>query len=122
MTSPVDFINQYHKDTVAQKKALQNPDGSITTVNSMGIPLNGKIYLVPGYNRDTGKKLTEEEAYSLWKNKIPKLEKKGLIVGIEDNWAGERQDHPANVISRENHKFLDDEIIPPEAIGFGLRN
>ncbi len=116
--SPVSFINKYHTDTISQKKVLQRADGRKTTVNAYGIPLGNKIYLVPGYDRDSGKVLSEEEAYSFWKNKIPSLEKEGLIQGIEDNWTGSIEDHPANVIARENHLFMDKQEVPEDAIGY----
>jgi hypothetical protein len=53
--------NQYHFDTVGQKKARRNEDGGLTTVYSTGVEVDGMIYELPGYDRDTGKKLTEDQ-------------------------------------------------------------
>tara|TARA_R110000822_G_scaffold195518_1_gene333607 strand:- start:294 stop:671 length:378 start_codon:yes stop_codon:yes gene_type:complete len=115
--TPTDFINKWHSDTIKNKQALRNQDGSITTVNAVGVPLNGKIYLVPGYLRD-GKVLNEQEAYTYWKDKIPTLEAAGALIGIEDNFVGELKDHPANKIAKENHAFMDSEVVPEDSVGF----
>ena len=117
MSEPTDFINQYHHDTVNQRKVLRRQDGGNTTVNAVGIPVNGKIYLVPGYDRESGKLLSEDEAYNFWASQIPQLEKEGKISGIEDNWVGELKDHPANIIAQENHKFMDDQQIAEDSVG-----
>tara|TARA_R110000796_G_scaffold143647_1_gene260322 strand:- start:197 stop:592 length:396 start_codon:yes stop_codon:yes gene_type:complete len=114
--TPFSFVNQYHADTIEQRKALRRADGRVTTVNAVGVPLNGQIYMVPGYDRDTGKVLTEAEAYQAYKDIIPSLEKQGLLVGIEDNWVGDMENHPANVAARENHKFMDEAEIDEDAI------
>jgi hypothetical protein len=114
--TPFSFVNQYHQDTIDQRKALRRTDGRVTTVNAIGVPVNGKIYMVPGFNRDTGQILTEAEAYRLYAPEIPKLEEQGKIVGIEDNWVGDINDHPANVAARENHKFMDEAEIDEDAI------
>jgi len=67
----LQFIHDYHNETVKQGKALKNADGTITTTYSIGIPFGGKIYEVPGYDRDTGKKMTEDEVFKIY---IPMLE------------------------------------------------
>jgi len=65
-----EIIN-YHTDTVKQGKQLINEDGSVTTVYSTGIKTpDGKFVSVPGYNRETGKIMSEEEAYNYWQKDI----------------------------------------------------
>lgn len=64
-----EIIN-YHTDTVKQGKQLINKDGSVTTVYSTGIKTpDGKFVSVPGYDRDSGKIMNEEEAYNFWKKR-----------------------------------------------------
>lgn len=67
----LQFIHDFHNETIEQGRALKNADGSITTTYSIGIPYNGKVYEVPGYDRDIGRKMTEDEAY---KKYVPMLE------------------------------------------------
>jgi hypothetical protein len=67
----LQFIHDFHNETIEQGKALKNADGSITTTYSIGVPYNDKIYEVPGYDRDAGKKMTEDEAYEKY---VPMLE------------------------------------------------
>ena len=67
----LQFIHDFHNETIEQGKALRNADGSITTTYSIGVPYKGKIYEVPGYDRDAGKKMTEDEAYEKY---VPMLE------------------------------------------------
>ena len=55
MQEYMSFVNQYHADTVRQKKAARTPDGRVMTVNAKGVEHKGMIYTVPGYDRDTGK-------------------------------------------------------------------
>jgi len=67
----LQFIHDYHQDTVDQGKALQRPSGEITTVYSTGIPYKGKIYEVPAYDRETGRLMDNSEVA---KKYIPMLE------------------------------------------------
>ena len=67
----LQFIHDFHNETIEQGKALKNADGSITTTYSIGVPYKDKIYEVPGYDRDAGKKMTEDEAYEKY---VPMLE------------------------------------------------
>lgn len=67
----LQFIHDYHQDTVDQGKAFQGSNGQITTVYSTGIPYKGKIYEVPGYDRETGKLMSEDEVAEKY---IPMLE------------------------------------------------
>ena len=48
------FIDEYHRETINKKKVKKNKDGSLTTVYSVGIPFNNKIYEVPAYDNETG--------------------------------------------------------------------
>jgi len=113
------FVNDWHKNTVANKKVAKDKQGRNVTVNAVGLPIGDKIYMVPGYLPDTGKILTEDEAYSYWKDKIPQLEKEGKISGIPNNWVGsDMNQHPANVMARKNHEFMDEEEIKEDAIAY----
>ena len=56
MQEYMSFVNQYHADTVRQKKAARTPDGRVMTVNAKGVEHKGMIYTVPGYD---GKELSE---------------------------------------------------------------
>ena len=113
------FVNDWHKNTIDSKKVAKTKEGQNVTVNAVGLPFDGKIYMVPGYLPDEGKILTEDEAYSYWKDKIPQLEKEGQIVGIPNNWVGKDvSQHPANVMARKNHEFMDEEQIPEDAIAY----
>ena len=71
----LQFIHDYHNDTVSQGKALRhlNDKGQsiTTTVFSRGLPYKGKYYEVPAYDRDTGKILSKDE---LFKKYMPMLE------------------------------------------------
>ena len=70
-TTQEQEIIKYHQDTVSQGKELVNEDGSVTTVYSTGIQTpDGKFVAVPGYNRETGKIMSEEEAYNYWQKDI----------------------------------------------------
>jgi hypothetical protein len=67
----LQFIHDFHNETIEQGRALKNADGSITTTYSIGVPYKDKIYEVPGYDRDAGRKMTEDEAYEKY---VPMLE------------------------------------------------
>jgi hypothetical protein len=71
----LQFIHDYHNETVSKGLALKHPDEEgrpmITTVFSRGIPYNNKIYEVPAYDRESGTILSEDEVY---KKYIPLLE------------------------------------------------
>ena len=109
----MSFVNKYHADTVAQKKAAKLENGAIMTVNSKGVVVNGKVYTVPGYDRDTGKILSDEEALSRF---MPDI-KSGRVVGIPLDLGKDMRgpNHPANVYARENHKNIK---ASEEAVGY----
>lgn len=113
------FVNDWHRNTISNKKVAKTKEGQNVTVNAVGLPFGDKIYMVPGYLPDEGRILTEDEAYSYWKDKIPQLEKEGQIVGIPNNWVGKDvSQHPANIMARKNHEFMDEEEIPEDAIAY----
>lgn len=116
------FVNKYHKDTIAQKKARRNPDGSVTTVMSTGIThpaYPGFIFTVPSYNRDTGAIMDTKETYSFWKDKIPSLVESGELIPYEDTWVGkDMSQHPLNILTKQNHQMLDNYKIPETAYGY----
>ena len=69
-------IVQYHHDTIKSGKVGRDPEGRPVTVYSTGIiipegPNKGKFVSVPGYIRDLGKVITnEDQLYSIWKKDI----------------------------------------------------
>jgi len=109
-----EFVNKYHSDTVNSGKARKNADGSITTVRARGVEYNGKIYTVPGYDRDTGRDLTEDQARERY---MPQIQS-GEIVGIPTAFDGPLEQHPANVGARLNHEWLDAAEVTDEQIGY----
>jgi len=114
-----DFVNNWHRNTIASNKVAKDAQGRNVTVNAVGLPIGDKIYMVPGYLPETGEILTEDEAYSYWKDKIPQLEKEGQLSGIPNNWMGnDMSQHPANVMARKNHEFMDKETIEEDAIAY----
>lgn len=98
VTSQEQEIINYHNDTLKQNKQLINEDGSITTVYSIGIKTpDGKFVAVPGYNRDSGKIMNEEEAYNFWKKDIEANKFPIYDTGDE-----------LNKRSQELHKFMEE--------------
>lgn len=59
-----ESLMDYHKSNIASP--LVNPDGSSTTVWITGVTINGKIYAVPGYDRDARRKMTGQESAKKW--------------------------------------------------------
>lgn len=106
-----DYVNQYHKETVRQGKARLNKDKSITTVKTVGVEVDGMIYNVPGFDRESGLDLSPEEA----KQKHGEAISKGQIKGIPAKFDGPIESHPANVLAKQNHKALDKEVIKPDS-------
>lgn len=98
-----EIIN-YHTNTVKQGKQLINKDGSVTTVYSTGIKTpDGKFVSVPGYNRDSGKIMNEEEAYNFWKKDIEAGKFPVYNSGEE-----------LNKRSKELHKFMEAPDMTPD--------
>ena len=107
------FTNKYHADTVAQKKAAKQQNGSVMTVNATGVVYNGQIYTVPGYDRETGQRMTPDEALERFKPDIEAGRVAGLPLDLGKDMRGAK--HLANVYARENHKNIE---APEEAIGY----
>jgi len=69
-------IVQYHHDTIKSGKVGKDSEGRPVTVYSTGImipegPNKGKFVSVPGYIRDLGKVITDEDQlYGIWKKDI----------------------------------------------------
>tara|TARA_R100001082_G_scaffold110774_1_gene91731 strand:- start:1009 stop:1437 length:429 start_codon:yes stop_codon:yes gene_type:complete len=69
-------IVNYHNETIAQGKVGKDKFGRPVTVYSIGIkippgePNAGLFVSVPGYNRETREKMTEQKAYNYWKKEI----------------------------------------------------
>jgi len=103
LPGPFDYVNQYHAETISTGRAKQLSDGKVVTVNAIGVEHEGKIYTVPGYDRNTGKLLSPEEAKSKHMNAI--LE--GKVAGIPLKFDGPASKHPANVLAKQNHRKME---------------
>tara|TARA_R110002051_G_scaffold260658_1_gene320448 strand:- start:537 stop:1508 length:972 start_codon:yes stop_codon:yes gene_type:complete len=107
---PFDLVNAYHRDTIEEKAAATDREGRPVTVNATGIDVNGRIYMVPGYDRETGKIYTDsEEDQKALKETYTPLINKGVIPSVAPTaWEGQDMlQHPANVAARENHSLMD---------------
>lgn len=62
---------------LAHRPIVHNPDGSISTVSSIGVNINGKEYLLPTISED-GKRMTNAEA-------VENFKKTGEHLGIFDS-------------------------------------
>jgi hypothetical protein len=69
-------IVKYHRDTIKSGKVGRDSEGRPVTVYSTGIiipegPNKGKFVSVPGYVRDLGKVISnEDQLYDIWKKDI----------------------------------------------------
>lgn len=69
-------IVKYHRDTIRSGKVGRDEEGRPVTVYSTGImipegPNKGQYVSVPGYIRDKGRIIyDEDELYNIWKNDI----------------------------------------------------
>ena len=105
----LSFTQRYHLETLKQHKARLNKDGSITTVFAVGVPYKGRIYNVPGYDRDSGLMVNPEdpkEMESLIQKWKPQIES-GEIESFPSKFDGDIKDHPANVIARKEHEWIE---------------
>ena len=107
------FVNQFHNDTVRLGKAAKTEDGSVMTVNAKGVQHNGMVYTVPGYDRDSGLELTDEEALAKY---LPDIEA-GNVLGLPAKTALDPKtgEHLANTYARQNHVSIK---APESSIGF----
>lgn len=92
--NPFDFVNRFHEETMKKRRARMNPDGTVTTVRTMGVEHGGKIFAVPGFDPDTGVDLSEDEALT---RALPFIHR-GEIPGLAP------EEH--NRLARINHLFL----------------
>lgn len=106
---PFDLVNAYHRDTIEEKAAATDREGRPVTVNATGIDVNGRIYMVPGYDRETGKIYTDsEEDQKALKEIYTPLINKGVIPSVAPTaWDGDPAEHPANIAAQENHSMMD---------------
>jgi len=97
-------IVKYHHDTIKSGKVGRDSEGRPVTVYSTGIiipegPNKGKFVSVPGYIRDKGKVVTnEDELYDIWKKDI----KSGKFPIYENS-------EQLNKRSQEIHTIMDQE-------------
>jgi hypothetical protein len=99
--------NQYHFETVAQNKARRNQDGGLTTVYSTGVEVDGMIYELPGYDRDSGSKLTEDQVRAKY---LP-LIRSGQLPGLPKDSPLVR-DYP----SRNHREIIDKHSFDRESV------
>ena len=96
----LEFINKYHEETLALKKARRNKDGTPTTVLDRGLEVDGYIATVPFYDRETGRNLTMGEARKKWEPLI----RSGEIPVVPADMGVPIENHPANIWPRMNHE------------------
>lgn len=110
----MEFVNNYHDQTIKNKRAVRNENGSVTTVNATGVEYNGLIYTVPGYDNRTGFILEgEHNLLKRWGDDI----RAGNIVGIPKNARDpESGEHYANIYASQNHERLDGEAAQKQAL------
>lgn len=108
-----DFINQYHQDTFDQGKARRNEDGTVTTVLSTGTLIDGMMYELPGYNRDTGENFTEEEIHAEFGAQVESGEIQGLPYETDEDKAEYER------LIEKNHQGIEAESDGSE-VGYDL--
>jgi hypothetical protein len=96
---------EYHRDRLRAGDYKPNDDGSITTVNIIGVPFNGRIYNVPGYDYKTGENMDRDEALKRWKREI----ESNVYPSYPEAFEGEISDHPANVNAFNLHQIIEAE-------------
>ena len=112
--TPLTFNQQYHRDTIANKKAFQDINGNVVTANVIGVEYKGKIYNLPSYDRNGGF-FTPEEL----KKKYEVEMETGVIKGYNKKFDGAIEDHPANVAARNEHKLMEEEAeLAREAVKY----
>ena len=111
-SKPLTFNQQYHRDTIQNKEAFQDINGNVVTANVIGVEYKGKIYNLPSYDRRGGF-FTPEELRKKYEVEM----ETGVIKGYDKNFDGPRENHPANVAARREHKLMQDEAgLAREAI------
>ena len=112
--TPLTFNQQYHRGTIANKKAFQDINGNVVTANVIGVEYKGKIYNLPSYDRNGGF-FTPEEL----KKKYEVEMETGVIKGYNKKFDGAIEDHPANVAARSEHKLMEEEAeLAREAVKY----
>jgi hypothetical protein len=111
------FNQEYHLETIRQKKAMRNSEGKVVTVRSKGFEKDGTVYNLPTYDRRGG-------ALS---NPL-KFFKKDIKAGRIQGYAADKETysidkgnmhlHPANIAASKEHEMMESEA-PEDAITFG---
>jgi len=75
LTAQEQRIVQFHDETIRLGRIGRDDMGRPVTVNSTGIkikrgPFTGSFVAVPGFNRETGKLMNEDEAFRYWEKEI----------------------------------------------------
>jgi hypothetical protein len=75
LTPQEQRIVDFHDETMRTGKIGRDSMGRPVTVNSTGVlikegPLEGSFVAVPGFNRETGKLMSEAEAFKYWRKEI----------------------------------------------------
>ena len=93
---------------------FQDIDGNVVTANVIGVEYKGKIYNLPSYDRRGGF-FTPEELIKKYEVEM----ETGVIKGYDKNFDGPRENHPANVAARREHKLMQDEAaLAREAVKY----
>jgi len=111
---PLTFNQQYHLETIKQKRAMRNSEGQTVTVRAEGFERDGIVYNLPTYDRRGG---TIANPLEFFKEDI----KSGRIQGYAADKETYSQDknnmhlHPANIAANKEHKMMEKEV-PEEVI------
>jgi len=111
---PLTFNQQYHLETIKQKRAMRNSEGQTVTVRAEGFERDGIVYNLPTYDRRGG---IIANPLEFFKEDI----KSGRIQGYAADKETYSQDknnmhlHPANIAANKEHKMMEKEV-PEEVI------
>ena len=103
LTAQEKRIVDYHFDTVSQGKTGRDDLNRPITVFSTGIKIpdgerhGGSFVSVPGWNRETMKRMNEGEAYKFWKKEID-----------AGKWPMYSTGEELNQRSQDIHKIMDE--------------
>ena len=114
----MQFIHDYHNDTVSKGLALRQENGEVTTVYSRGVPFEGKIYEVPAYDRNSGRLMSEDEAYEKY---VPMLKSGALQKKYGDFGIPKSKYNTILNLYQKYKSESDYGNVPESAIKFDMR-
>jgi len=108
------FNQQYHLETIKQKRAMRNAKGQTVTVRAEGFEKDGIVYNLPTYDRRGG---TITNPLEFFKEDIKTGRIKGYALDKE-TYSQDKNNmhlHPANRAASKEHKMMEKEV-PEEVI------